>query len=57
MVAAPNCNSLLIRNKPIFAGETTGSLFVLGEHIIFDNKTTLEDFSIEKTFYSFNTQT
>ena len=28
----PNCNSLPIPNKPIFAGEITGSLFVLGQH-------------------------
>lgn len=27
-----NCNSLLIPNKPIFAREITGSLFVLGQH-------------------------
>ena len=26
-----NCNSLLIPNKPIFAGEITGSQFVLGQ--------------------------
>ena len=27
----PNCNSLLIPNKPIFAGETSGSLFISGQ--------------------------
>lgn len=27
-----NCSSLLIWNKPIFAGETTGRLFVLGQY-------------------------
>ena len=29
-----NCNSLLIPNKPIFAGEITSSLFVLGQQSI-----------------------
>ena len=38
----PNYNSLFIWNKAIFAGETTASLFALGEHIIFANKTTLK---------------
>lgn len=28
----PNCNSLLILNKPVFAGEIPDSLFVLGQH-------------------------
>ena len=28
----PNCNSLLIPNKPILAGEISGSLFVSGQH-------------------------
>ena len=27
----PKCNPLLILNKPIFAGEISGSLFVLGQ--------------------------
>ena len=27
-----NCNSLLISDKPILAGEISGSLFVLGQH-------------------------
>ena len=27
-----NCNSLLILNKPIFVGEISGTLFVLGQH-------------------------
>ena len=27
----PNCNSLLILNQPIFDGEISGSLFVLGQ--------------------------
>ena len=27
----PNCNSLLIPNKPIFAGEVSGNLFDLGQ--------------------------
>ena len=29
---SPNCNSLLILNKPIFVGEIAGSLFVLCQH-------------------------
>ena len=29
---APNCNSLLILNKPTLAGEISGSLFILGQH-------------------------
>ena len=29
-----NCNFLLISNKPIFAGEISGSLFVSGQHFI-----------------------
>ena len=28
----PNCNCLLIQNKPIFAREISGSLFVLGQY-------------------------
>ena len=27
-----NCNSILIQNRPIFAGEISGSLFVSGQH-------------------------
>ena len=29
---APNCNSLLILNKPTLAGEISGSLFALSQH-------------------------
>ena len=29
-----NCSSLLILNKPIFAGEIPGSAFVLGQHFL-----------------------
>lgn len=29
-----NCSSLLILNKPIFAGEIPGSVFVLGQHFL-----------------------
>ena len=31
LLQTPNCNSLLIPNKPIFAREITGSLFVSGQ--------------------------
>ena len=34
MIAVPSCNSLLILNKPIFAGETSGILFVSGQPYI-----------------------
>ena len=34
MAADPSCNSLLILNKPIFAGELSGSLFILGQWVV-----------------------
>ena len=34
LLQTSNCYSLLIPNKRIFAGEITGSLFVLGQHLL-----------------------
>lgn len=46
-VQTPNCNPVLIPNKPISARETSGSLFVLDQHILNLNHSVLHFFRKE----------